>query len=89
MNTKQKNTTTRGNDDALQHFIARKAQIDTLIAEIADASEDHFSVSPGPRDEVPGGVNWGHVGTLFDYAGLLQRVADSIYKRGEHAGSAS
>lgn len=68
----------RRNDDALQHFIGRKAQIDALLAEIAAASADHFSVAPDD-------VNWGHVGTLSHYADLLQRVADSIYRRGEHA----
>ena len=78
MTTKQNNATIRGNDDALQNFIGRKTQIDTLIAEIGRASADHFSVNPDD-------VNWGHVGTLSDYAKLLQQVADSIYRRGEHA----
>ncbi len=82
MNTKQNNATIRGNDDALRNFIGRKTQIDALLAEIAAASEDHFSVA---SDD----VNWGHVGTLSHYAGLLQQVADSIYKRGEHAGAVS
>ena len=46
---------------ALDAYIARKAEIDTMLARLKLLSDDHFSVAP---DE----INWGHVGTLAHYA---------------------
>ncbi len=63
---------------ALDAYIARKAEIDTMLARLTALSDDHFNVSP---DE----VNWGHVGTLAHYAELLKRITDSAFKEGEHA----
>jgi hypothetical protein len=48
---------------ALDTFIAKKAEIDTMLVRL----------------------NWGHVGTLSDYATLLKRITDSAFKEGEHA----
>ena len=63
---------------ALDAYIARKAEIDTLLARLTALSDDHFGVDP---DE----INWGHVGTLTHYAELLKRITDSAFKEGEHA----
>jgi hypothetical protein len=63
---------------ALDAYIARKAEIDTMLARLMALSDDHFNVGP---DE----VNWGHVGTLAHYAELLKRITDSAFKEGEHA----
>ena len=63
---------------ALDAFIAKKAEIDTILARLRALSDDHFNVSP---DE----VDWGHVGTLAQYAELLKRITDSAFKEGEHA----
>ena len=63
---------------ALDAFIARKAEIDTMLARLKALSDDHFNVGP---DE----VDWGHVGTLTYYAELLKRITDSAFKEGEHA----
>ena len=63
---------------ALDAFIAKKAEIDTILARLRALSDDHFNVSP---DE----VDWGHVGTLAQYAELLKRITDSAFKDGEHA----
>ena len=63
---------------ALDAFIARKAEIDTMLARLTALSDEHFNVSP---DE----VDWGHVGTLAHYAELLKRITDSAFKEGEHA----
>ena len=71
-------TRTRTNTQALDAFIARKAEIDTLLARLAAHSDDHFGVGP---DE----VNWGHVGTLAHYAELLRRISDAAFHEGEHA----
>lgn len=66
------------NDSALAAFVARKAEIDALLARLADSSADHFGYAP---DE----INWGHVGTLGHYAELLKRITDSAFNEGEHA----
>ncbi len=63
---------------ALDAYIARKAEIDMMLARLTALSDDHFGVGP---DE----INWGHVGTLAHYAELLKRITDSAFKEGEHA----
>ncbi len=63
---------------ALDAYIARKAEIDTMLARLKALSDDHFNV--GPEE-----IDWGHVGTLAHYAELLKRITDSAFKEGEHA----
>ena len=62
----------------LDAFLARKAEIDTMLKRLQALSDEHFNVS---LDE----VHWGHVGTLAHYAELLERITDSAFKEGEHA----
>ena len=69
----------RNRDAALNAFIARQAEIDTMLARLQVLSDDHFNAHP---DE----VNWGDVGTLEHYAGLLKRITDSAFREGEYAG---
>jgi hypothetical protein len=66
------------NDKALIAFIAAKAYIDTMLARLATLSKDHFGTN---SDE----INWGEVGTLNHYAGLLRQITDSAFSEGEHA----
>lgn len=63
---------------ALDAFISRKAEIDTMLDRLRVLSEDHFGVNPDD-------INWGHVGTLAHYAELLKRITDVAFKEGEHA----
>ena len=63
---------------ALDAYIAKKIEIDTMLARLKTLSDDHFNV--GPDD-----INWGHVGTLAHYAELLKRITDSAFKEGEFA----
>lgn len=63
---------------ALDAYIAKKTEIDTVLAHLTALSDDHFNVAP---DE----VDWGHVGTLAHYAELLKRITDSAFREGEHA----
>jgi len=63
---------------AIDAFIAKKAEIDTMLARITKLSEDHFGAAPDK-------VNWGDVGTLEDYARHLRRITDAASKEGEHA----
>ena len=66
------------NAQALDAFIARKAEIDAMLDRLKSLSDDHF-------DYAPDDINWGHVGTLAHYAELLKRITDSAFKEGEHA----
>jgi len=68
----------RNRDAALNAFIARKTEIDTMLARLQGLSDDHFNAHP---DE----INWGDVGTLEHYAGLLKRITDSAFREGEYA----
>ena len=63
---------------ALEAFVGRKAEIDTMLDRLKSLSDEHFGYSP---DE----INWGHVGTLAHYAELLKRITDSAFSEGEHA----
>ena len=63
---------------AIGAFIAKKAEIDAMLARISRLSDDHFGAAPDK-------VNWGHVGTLEDYARHLRRITDAAFKEGEHA----
>jgi hypothetical protein len=63
---------------ALDAYIAKKIEIDTMLARLKALSDEHFGVGP---DE----VNWGDVGTLAYYAELLKRITDSAFKEGEYA----
>ncbi len=71
-------STEHTNGKALDAFIARKAEIDVMLARLAGLSDEHFGYAP---DE----INWGHVGTLASYAELLKRITDAAFKEGEHA----
>ena len=63
---------------ALDAYIAKKIEIDTMLARLTALSDDHFNVAPDELD-------WGHVGTLAHYAELLKRITDSAFREGEHA----
>ena len=63
---------------ALDAYIAKKNEIDTMLGRLKALSDDHFNVAP---DE----VDWGHFGTLAHYAELLKRITDSAFREGEYA----
>jgi hypothetical protein len=66
------------NRNALDAFMARKAEIDAMLERLKALSDDHFGCAP---DE----IEWGHVGTLAHYSELLKRITDSAFKEGEYA----
>lgn len=66
------------NSKALAAFIAKKTEIDTMLARIGALSDEHFHADPET-------LHWGHVGDLEHYAGLLKRITDAAFKEGEHA----
>jgi hypothetical protein len=69
----------RNHCEALDAFIARKLQIDAMLQRLTDLSADHFGVDPE-------NVDWGHVGSLDHYVGLLRQIGDSAFAEGEPAG---
>ena len=66
------------NSKAVAAFIAKKAEIDAMLARLTALSEDHFNVDVET-------LNWGHVGNLEHYASLLKRISDAAFHEGEHA----
>ena len=63
---------------ALAAFIAKKAEIDTMLVRLMALSAEHFDTNPEE-------INWGHVGTLGHYASLLRQITDMAFNEGEHA----
>ncbi len=78
MSPRTMKSSTKSTDRALAAFIAKKAEIDTMLARLHALSDDHFGVAP---DE----VHWGHVGSLDHYADLLKRITDMAFDEGDHA----
>lgn len=69
---------TSDNSNAIDAFLAAKAEIDAMLERLAALSADHFETSP---DE----INWGHVGTLNHYRDRLRDITDSAFREGEYA----
>jgi hypothetical protein len=59
-------------------FLAKKAEFDALLAELAAASNDHFDASPHA-------VLWAETAWLSDATAKLKEVADQHFGRGEFA----
>jgi hypothetical protein len=55
------------NAEALVAFIARKAAIDRLLAQLLARSHEHLNLAPEK-------VHWGHVGELDEWLARLRRV---------------
>jgi hypothetical protein len=63
------------NSMALAAFIARKTEIDAILARLTALSGEHFA---------PDEVGWGHVATLGSYLEQLRQVSDAAFHEGEH-----
>ena len=68
----------RNREAALNAFIAKKAEIDAMLARRQGLSDDHFNCAP---DE----IGWAVVGSLEHYASLLRQITDSAFGEGEYA----
>ena len=66
------------NTKALDAFIAKKAEIDAMLARLQALSVDHFNFDPAA-------VNWGSVGSISSVASDLQKITDFLFGEGEHA----
>jgi len=56
------------NDTALTAYIARIAEIETLVDALAEFVDDHGGVDPDD-------INWSHVGTVTEARNRLAEVA--------------
>ncbi len=65
-------------ETALSAFIAKKAEIDIMLARLQALSADHFRADPDA-------VNWSDVGSLADIAESLRRPTDFAFGEGEYA----
>ena len=63
---------------SLAAFLAKKAEFDALLAELQQASADHFSADPES-------VLWGEAAWLSDATAKLKDIADQHFRRGEYA----
>jgi hypothetical protein len=63
---------------SLETFLAKKAEFDALLAELQQASDDHFGADPEA-------VLWGETAWLTDATAKLKEVADQHFRRGEYA----
>jgi hypothetical protein len=68
----------RNRDVALAAFVAKKGEIDAMLARLQGLSADHFNANPDA-------INWADVGTLDHYASMLKRITDSAFGEGEFA----
>ncbi|MCP9851044.1 hypothetical protein [Cyanobium sp. Morenito 9A2] len=66
---------------SVEAFVAQKAEFDTHLAELAEASNNHFGADP---DE----TLWEQVGWLNDANAKLHDLADQFAHRGEYARAA-
>ena len=68
----------RNQERSLVAFLAKKAEFDTLLAELRQASADHFGADPEA-------VLWGETAWLADATAKLKEIADQHFRRGEYA----
>ena len=69
---------TTNHENAQSTFIAKKAEIDVILARLQNLSADHFAVDPDK-------VDWGDVGTIGHVLDYLQEASDFIFHEGEYA----
>lgn len=63
---------------SIDAFIARKAEIDAMLARLQALSDNHFDTAP---DE----LNWADVGSLGHVAEQLKEITDFLFGEGEYA----
>ena len=71
-------TACQNKETALNAFVAKKAEIDEMLARLTSLSDEHFNLQP---DE----INWGYVGALGHYHDKLREITDMAFREGEHA----
>ena len=67
----------RNQENSVASFVAKKAEFDALLAELQQASEQHFGANPKT-------VIWGETAWLSDATAKLKDIADKHFRRGEY-----
>ena len=67
----------RNQERSLAAFLEKKAEFDALLAELTQASADHFGADPEE-------VLWGEAAWLSDATAKLKDIADQHFRRGEY-----
>jgi hypothetical protein len=68
----------RNQERSLAAFLKHKADFDALLAELQQASDDHFGADPEA-------VVWGEAAWLADATAKLRDIADQHFRRGDYA----
>ncbi len=68
----------RNQERSMHAFLAKKAEFDTFLTELQQASDDHFGADPEA-------VLWCETAWLTDVTAKLKDIADQHFKRGEYA----
>ncbi|MCA0872207.1 hypothetical protein LCL97_15315 [Seohaeicola saemankumensis] len=68
----------RNREAALAAFIAKKTEIDVMLARLQALSDDHFGFDPDA-------ITWGSVGSIASVAEDLAQITDFLFGEGEHA----
>ena len=76
--TKREAQATRNQERSLAAFLTKKAEFDALLAELQQASDEHFGADPDA-------VLWGEAAWLTDVNAKLKDIADQHFRRGEYA----
>jgi hypothetical protein len=67
----------RNQEGSLAAFLAKKVEFDALLAELQQASDDHFGADPEA-------VLWSEAAWLADATARLKDIADQHVRRGEY-----
>jgi hypothetical protein len=67
----------RNQERSLAAFLKHKAEFDALLAELQQASDDHFGADPEA-------VVWGEAAWLADATAKLRDIADQHFRRGDY-----
>lgn len=69
---------TNSQQQALDAYIEKVANIDAMLKRLQGACDDHFHANPDD-------IIWADVGTVAFIEESLKRLTDSVFKEGEHA----
>jgi len=75
--TDRQASTARNQENSLAAFLAKKAEFDALLAELAQASGDHFGADPEA-------TLWGEAAWLSDATVKLKDIADQHFRPGDY-----
>ena len=70
--------TDRNQENSLAAFLAKKGEFEALLAELTQASRDHFGADPET-------TLWGEAAWLSDATAKLKDIVDAHLRRSEYA----